>query len=158
MTTSSLAFGSGIGHMRGNHTDVPSILMHFGIGRFNSQVAAQYVFMIPRTTDPDAQGVIMLVEAVQRGLLRMGAGVKQSGILDQATVDALRRISGPEWHGKTWLQILGDVSDAIDRRVWLGRSVRPLGEYVSMSGIEISTGAVFVAAIGAYLVVRALRR
>jgi hypothetical protein len=159
MTTSSIANGGNIGSVRGGHADVPSILAEFGVGRFNSPMLQQYVFMIPRTTDPDAQGVIMLVEAVQRGLQRLGAPVRPSGILDQRTVDYLRRVSGPSWHGKTWLQILGDLSDAAARRVRFNQPGAGLSDYfVPTSGIEISTGAVAFLAVGAYFVYRAFRR
>jgi hypothetical protein len=154
MTTSSIAFGSGIGHVRGNHTDVPSILRSFGVGTFNAQMVAQYAFMIPRTTDPDAQGVIMMVEAVQRGLQRIGANVQVSGILDQATVNALSRVSGPSWHGKTWLQLLGDISDAIDRRVWLGQRSAPLSEYVGIGDVPSATTIALVA-VGGFLLYKA---
>jgi hypothetical protein len=158
MTTSSIANGGNIGSVRGGHADVPSILAEFGVGRYTSPMAQQYVFMIPRTTDPDAQGVIMLVEAVQRGLKRLNAHLDVSGILDQRTVDYLRQISGPSWHGKTWLQILGDLSDAAQRRVRFSSPDTGLSDYfVPTSGIEISTGAVVFLAIGSYFVYRMLR-
>jgi hypothetical protein len=155
MTMSSIGQGGNIGAVRGGYSDVPTILRSFGVGQYNLPMAMQYAFMIPRSTDPDAQGVILMVEAVQRGLQMLGASVQVSGILDQTTVNYLRRVSGLSWHGKTWVQILGDLSSAIQRRMTL----RPQGlsGYTSVSGIEVSTGAAAFFAIGAYFVYKAIR-
>jgi hypothetical protein len=68
-----------------------------------------YLWLLPQTSDPDTAGVIEIVRAIQRGLVKIGFGdVRVSGTLDAATAKALRRVSGP-WEGKAWIQIINDV-------------------------------------------------
>lgn len=133
------------------------LLMSFGLGSFGAQLAAQSVFFIPRTTDPDAQATILLVNAVQYGLAEMGAPVVITGILDENTVKYLTMVSGPDWHGKSWAQLL----DELTRARQIGRSFKTvpavdLGDAVDLSGFDTMSFAVL--AIGGFLLYRACKR
>lgn len=123
---------------RGN--DTRALLMAFGLGSWQAQMAAQSIFFIPRTTDPDAQVTIMLVNAVQYGLQELGAPIRQSGELDTDTVKYLIQLLGPNWHAKSFAQIL----DALLSARAHGRSLAPapaapVGEYVQMSGYPLES-------------------
>jgi hypothetical protein len=133
------------------------LLMSFGLGSLGAQLAQQSVFFIPRTTDPDAQATIFLVEAVQYGLAEMGAPVVVTGILDEPTVKYLMMVSGPNWHGKSWAQLLDDLTRARQ----IGRSFRvapsvDLGEYVELGGFDMVSVAAL--AVGGFLLYRACKR
>lgn len=131
MPANKFTLGAGMGRVGGHEKDVREMLMAFGVGSYNVLMAQQIAFMIPRVTDPDAQGTILMVEAVQRGLNRIGAGLRVNGSLDEATVRALVQVSGSSWHAKTWIQILGDISDWViaKRRV---RAAHALHDYVEV--------------------------
>lgn len=133
------------------------LLMSFGLGTFGAQMAAQSVFFIPRTTDPDAQVTILLVQAVQYGLAELGAPVVVNGILDETTVRYLAMVSGPNWHGKSWAQLLDDLTRA--RQIGRGFEVKAtsgLGEYVDLQGFDMVSIAAM--AIGGFFLYRALKR
>lgn len=130
MPANKFTLGAGMGRVGGHESNVREMLLAFGVGPFNVLMAQQIAFMIPRTTDPDAQGTILMVEAVQRGLSALGARVAVNGSLDEATVRALRQVSGVNWHAKTWVQLLGDISDWMIAK----RRIQPaaVGEYVDV--------------------------
>ncbi len=133
MPANKFTLGAGMGRVGGHQKNTRDLLMYFGVGSYNVLMAQQIAFFIPRTTDPDAQATILMVEAVQRGLNMLGAQVEVTGELDVATVRALRIVSGPNWHAKTWVQILGDMTDAIVA----GKRIKPkdevdLSEYVAV--------------------------
>lgn len=68
-----------------------------------------YLWLLPQTSDPDTAGVIEIVRAIQRGLIKIGFGnVRLNGTLDAETAKALRRVSG-SWENKAWIQIINDV-------------------------------------------------
>jgi hypothetical protein len=91
--------------VRGQSPNVRQLLMSVGgIGAFNVEMAIQNAFFMPRTTDPDSQPTITLIEGLQRAL-----DLDVSGTLTPETVRAIRRVSGKNWMSKTWLQIYGDV-------------------------------------------------
>ena len=131
MPANKFTLGAGMGRVGGHEGNVREMLLAFGVGPFNVLMAQQIAFMIPRTTDPDAQGTILMVEAVQRGLNALGAGLNVNGSLDEATVHALVQVSGRNWHAKTWVQLLGDISDWMiaKRRI---HAPRATGDYIEM--------------------------
>lgn len=129
MPANKFTLGAGMGRVGGHYGNTRDILMTFGVGSYNALMAQQIAFMIPRTTDPDAQATILMVEAVQNGLNMLGAGIPVNGELDEATVKCLRKVSGSNWHAKTWVQILGDISD----RALTGQKVKSTGPKKDLS-------------------------
>ena len=95
-----------------HQADLRMLFQSFGMGDYEATMAIQSAFFLPRTTDPDAQVTILLVKGVQRGLNDLGAQLTPNGILGQSTMDYLRVVSGPLWHGKAWVQIYGDIDSA----------------------------------------------
>jgi hypothetical protein len=94
---------------QGRSEDVRELLLSAGIGQFQAPMAIQYMFQIPRTSDPYAQGVILIVQGLQQLLNRRGARLELDGGLGAKTVRVLRRFAGPSWSDKTWTQLYGDV-------------------------------------------------
>lgn len=118
---------SNVRGVKGREKNVRTMLMEIGkVGSFNAELAIPQMFLMPRTTDPDAQATIITVEGVQRAL-----GLEVSGILAPETVQALRRVSGANWPSKTWLQIYGDIADA-QKRGYRPVTETGMGDYVSM--------------------------
>ena len=133
------------------------LLMSFGLGSLTAQMAAQSIFFIPRTTDPDAQVTIALVQAVQYGLAQLGAPVTVTGILDENTVRYLVRVSGPNWHGKSWAQLLDDLARARQTgRMFVPAGSMGMGEYVDLQGFDMVSIAFM--AVGGFLLYRAFKR
>lgn len=141
-------------------SDLRALFQSFGMGEYHASLAIQSAFFLPRTTDPDAQVTIALVKGVQHGLNELGGNVPTNGILGRRTMDCLRVVSGPMWHGKAWAQIYGDL-DAARQQGLQFREEGPknisLGDYVavgSMSSDAVSMGALGLAA---YLIYRTYR-
>ena len=107
--------------VRGNHQNARVMLLSLGMGEYTVQMALQSAFFLPRTCDPDAQVTIMLATAIQNGLNQMGAGIPVTGSLDERTVAQIRRVSGPDWYNKTWIQLAGDVIEGVRA----GASLKP---------------------------------
>lgn len=96
-------------------TDLFDMLSVLGVGPFNAPMAIQFAFMMPRTTDGDAPGVLVLVDAAQNGLRSLGYRVEDNGVFGPMTQAAIAKVSGPRWRDKTWAQILGDIISAPKR-------------------------------------------
>jgi hypothetical protein len=104
--------------VKGRGENVRKMVMEIGgIGSFNASLVIPQMFLMARTTDPDAQATILTVEGVQRAINRVGGHVDVNGLLTPETVQALRKVSGASWMSKTWLQIYGDFGDMIARRM-----------------------------------------
>jgi hypothetical protein len=84
-------------------------LLAGGVGQFNAVMSIPYMFELPRTSDPYAQGVIQIVQGLQQILNKRGAHLDVDGGLGIKTIRALRKYAGPAWHDKTWTQLYGDV-------------------------------------------------
>ena len=131
--------------------DARKMLMEFGLGSMTAQLATQSVFFRPRTTDPDAQVTIALVQGVQRGLNALGAGIALTGYLDEPTVAGLQRVSGMDWHGKRWADIFADLqlakkintSLAPGSMAGLGGFLPDLGDPLVIAGV-VALGAFFI--------------
>lgn len=79
-------------------------LKKLGVGDVHATLAIPYLYFFPRTSDADAQGIQIIVSAIQRGLR-----VPETGILNQRTIDKLARVSGPTWFDKSWNALIGDI-------------------------------------------------
>lgn len=92
--------------------DIRRMVLDMGIGEATATLAIPYMFFLPRTTDPAAQGVQVIVRGLQKGLQRIGSPVQPTGFLGPNTARAVRLVSGDGWFDKTWAQIYGDVLEA----------------------------------------------
>jgi hypothetical protein len=83
-----------------------------GIGNFNATMIIQYLFIAPATTDPKSAPVIMLVKAIQKKLIAMGAKIAPTGYLDNATAAAIEVICGHGWEQRPWADLVQNVLQA----------------------------------------------
>lgn len=142
--------------------DGRALLNSLGIGDFNATMLIPYLFLTPATTDPDMPPVQMLVETVQAQLQAMGAPVSVNGLLEKETAAELRKLTGPNWPGMMWSQIL----ETVLRAKMAGRRLHPtapargavavgfLPELPAPFGSPVVLG---VAALGIYLLLRGKR-
>jgi hypothetical protein len=80
-----------------------------GVGQFNAPMSVPYMYWLPSTCDPAAQGVIQIVEGLQNLLNARGARLEVDGWMGAPTVRALMPYAGADWRDKTWMQLYGDV-------------------------------------------------
>lgn len=93
--------------------NVRALLLDLGVGDFNATMAIPYMFIAPRTTDPAAVQLLVVVEKIQAALLNMGAtDVIPTGVLDNVTAKALRQVCGPEWLAMPYYEIVRCVVKA----------------------------------------------
>lgn len=89
--------------------DLRDMLLAAGVGQYNAVLSIPYMMMLPRTCDPYAQGVMQIVEGLQRLLIKRGARLEVDGGMGEATIRALVPYAGPRWYDKSWMQLYGDV-------------------------------------------------
>jgi lysozyme family protein len=117
--------------------DDRQMLLSLGAGEIGATLAIPYLPQTPRVSDPDAQGVMRIVECLQRGLNRMGCRLREDGFLGARSTYCLRQVSGRSWHDKAWLQIMGDVIGAIDAGMRIRpRSAQAMGLYADLGAAE----------------------
>jgi hypothetical protein len=93
----------------GRKENIREMLLAAGIGQFNATMSIPYMYFLPRTCDPAAQGVIQIVEGLQNLLRARGERVPLDGWMGKQTIDAVLKFSGATWRDKSWMQIYGDV-------------------------------------------------
>lgn len=143
--------------VKGRGTNVRKMFMEVGkIGSYNVEMVIPQAFLMPRTTDPDAQATIITVEGIQRAINRIGGNVDVNGLLTPETVQALRIVSGDTWMSKTWLQIYGDFGEMITRGKKLPAQTGLGNDYVTVGDAFTVVPAVSLG-IGAVLLFLALR-
>lgn len=114
------------------HSNLREMLLAAGIGNFNATMSIPYMYFMPRTCDPYAQGVMQLVQAIQNVLRARGdTQIEVTGWLDAATQRAIARYAGPSWGDKTWMQLLADV-------MYAHKLARPLA--VTAPAVEATSG------------------
>ncbi len=96
-------------HVTSDITDVREMLLKLNLSETTATLVIPYVNFLPRTSDAAAQGIIVIVGALQRRLDRLGFPLEVDGYMGTQTTAALAAISGPHWRDKTWLQLMGDV-------------------------------------------------
>ena len=101
----------------GPQLDTRDLLLTGGVGQYTADMSMPYMFFLPRTSDPYAQGVMQIIQALQRIYNKRGSRLDVDGGLGEKTVTAIGRVSGPRWYDKSWAQLLGD---AIAGREWEG--------------------------------------
>lgn len=142
---STITTTSMVPRKRGVDRDTRSMLLALGVGQYNAAMLASTMFLMPRTTDPSAQAVMFVIQGAQRGLQKMKApGVVPNGLLDQPTQRALRQTSGLLWANKTWVQIYGDVLDALEGgKKFPGSGGSAVGDYLEVGDTSeyVSAGA-----------------
>lgn len=96
-------------HVTTNIPDVRDMLMQLGLYETSATLVIPYVNFLPRTSDAAAQGIMVIVGALQRRLHGLGFPLRTDGYMGTRTTAALEVVSGPNWRDKTWLQLMGDV-------------------------------------------------
>ena len=132
--------------------DVRAMFLELGARPALIPMGQQYAFFLPVTTDPYAQGVMLIVECLQKGLNKLGCNLKVDGGLGEKTSACIEKVSGPKWRQKSWVQIMGDVLTAKSVRVH--DPYAGLGDYVGVGEIPrglVSTGAIVAAGALVYL-------
>ncbi len=81
-----------------------TLLLALGIGDYNATMVLQYLWIAPATTDPKSSPIMIMVEAIQKKL-----GVADTGMLDQPTATALRKLIGPGWMHLPWATVVEAV-------------------------------------------------
>jgi len=84
------------------------MLLAAGLGEMGATLAIPYMYFLPRTSDPYTQGVMTIVEGLQRLLRAKGAPLATDGGLGQDTAKYLGVIV-PDWNEHTWASIYGAV-------------------------------------------------
>lgn len=96
-------------HVATNIPDVRDMLTRLKISETSATLAIPYVNFLPRTSDAAAQGIMVIVGALQRRLTQLGLPLRIDGYMGTQTTAALEIVAGPNWRDKTWLQLMGDV-------------------------------------------------
>lgn len=97
-----------------------SALSRLGVESRLVDLTIPYLYFLPRTSDPETQGVRLIIAAIQTGLRKLGhKSIRANGIFDLKTEAALNSISPPpgSWKVKTWIQLIYDVITAMDNPV-----------------------------------------
>lgn len=125
-------------------TDVRNMLRQLGAGEIGANLATPFMFFLPRTSDPYAQGVHVIVQGLQKGV-----GVNPDGWLGADTAAKIRKIAGEDWRDMTWAQLYEKVIRYRERkRMPLASS---LGADLDMAK-QSSFGTVLALGAGAFLV------
>jgi hypothetical protein len=83
-----------------------SILQTLGVGEVQATAAIFAMQLPPMASDPDAASTMIIVEAMQNGMRKLGCPLQATGELNQATMDCLREVGGAKWESKPWV-VLG---------------------------------------------------
>jgi hypothetical protein len=146
--------------VRGRGENVRKMFMEVGgIGSYNVELVIPQAFLMPRTTDPDAQATILTIEGLQRAINRLGGKVDVNGLLTPETIQSLRRVSGASWMSKTWLQIYGDFGEMMSRGMTLTTKhghAPALGDYVEVGDV-FTTVPMITLGMGALLLLVAFK-
>lgn len=137
--------------------DLRDMLLDAGIGQYNAIMSIPYMNFLPRTTDPYAQGVIQIVQGLQRMLNWRGSGLDVDGRMGDSTIAELLVYAGPRWYDKSWAQLYADVRLGYPWKNWPQsrqlESKTPAGPQQPMGDIAdvLSSPLVWVAGFVAYL-------
>jgi hypothetical protein len=82
-----------------------SILQSLGTGEVQATAAIFAMQLFPASSDPDAASTIVIVNAMQRGMVKLGCPLQINGRIDKATANCLHELGGPHWENKTWLTL-----------------------------------------------------
>jgi hypothetical protein len=93
------------------------MLIDAGVGQYTADMSIPYMNFLPRTCDPYAQGVMQIVQGLQRLLNDRGAELEVDGGMGAATLAEMLVYTGPGWVDKSWAQIYDDV---ITGKKWPG--------------------------------------
>jgi hypothetical protein len=144
------------------------LLLAVGIGDFNATMIVPFVLVAPATTDPKSPSIMLMVGAIQRELMMLGAPIRQTGYLDHPTADVLEFVMGPGWMNRSWADVLKATIQARRQRRNLTGSRSTMAPPVetgpaqpALSGpldfLPDVPGGLLTYAVGGYLLYRALR-
>lgn len=92
-----------------NMNNTREILRKLGVGELHATIAMQQAFFLPRSTRADATATMILVKALQHGLIKAGCRLQKDGVMGPETAKCLAAVSGPKWLNKTWIRLAEDV-------------------------------------------------
>jgi len=100
-----------VGPVAPNNVSFGDALRRAGLNPLETTLGLPYMFLAPAGSDPDMQGVQVLVKGLQSILNRAGYRLAVDGTLGPDTAAALNRLSPPSgsYASKPWFQIYGDV-------------------------------------------------
>ena len=101
----------------GGAPDAVELAMAIGMSRANATLAVPFLWITPGGSDPYSPTIIMMVEALQHSLRKLGVKTRGDGFVDKGMSSALERISGPHWKSKAWIQVFGDVIGKTDEPI-----------------------------------------
>jgi len=108
------------------------MLLSAGIGEMRATMAIPYMYFMPRSSDPYTQGVMTIVEGLQRMLRDRGAPLALDGGLGTQTAQYLAAIV-PDWGEHTWASLYGAVM-ASQRRFATAPPLAGIGLGTSATG------------------------
>ena len=111
--------------------DLRKMLLSAGLGEMRATLAIPYMYFLPRASDPYTQGVMAIVEGLQRLLRDKGAPLALDSGLGAETAKYLGVIA-PNWNEHTWAGIYGAVLSSPHRFA--------ASQKIAMSGLG-ATGA-----------------
>lgn len=97
------------------------LLLDVGVKNFNATMVIPFVLISPATTDPKSPPVMIMVEAIQKRLVELGAPIMVSKYLDHPTAAVLTKLMGPGWMNQSW----ADVIKAVMFAYHTGQSLAP---------------------------------
>ena len=100
-----------VGPVAPNNVSFGDALRRAGLNPVETTLGLPYMFLAPAGSDPDMQGVQVLIKGLQNTLNRAGYRLVPDGRLGPDTAAALNRLSPPRgsYAAKPWFQIYGDV-------------------------------------------------
>jgi hypothetical protein len=118
---------------------VGDLLQRLGTMPGEIPLAVPYMFMAPAASDPDMPAIHIVIKAVQRGLNKLGAGLRVDGYLGVDTARALDVVSPPagSYVGKTWLRLVHDTFKAIG----MGKVIQATGRVRAPVPMALAMGA-----------------
>lgn len=140
------------------------LLTDLGVGRFNTTMMIETMFMAPATTEAASPPVMLLVGHIQDALNAMGANPQlvRNGLIDDPTAFYLTQIAGPGFLHISWYLVVKAVVEAkrANRRLMAqGRTQVPVvSKSMGLFDLPDVPGGVVTYAVGAYLIYRALKK
>lgn len=130
------------------------ILYKYGANAFEILIAIpMLVGSTPAGSYRDSSSVQVIINGLQRGLNKLGAGLRIDGKLGHDTEAAIKNISGAEYYDKKWIEIYSDLDKAIRSGYTMPRVSSTGASFVPTSG-EIPWTLIAVSGVAAFVLLR----
>jgi hypothetical protein len=81
---------------------IRDILADMGVPPPLATMATPALFFTPGESDPASQNTMVIVQGVQKCLVRMGYQLKRNGLMDAGTQNAIAEVAGRNWAAMPW--------------------------------------------------------